>query len=131
MIIVKTTAAIQQISDTAISKILQERINDLGGAAFDSIEIGYFLVVESGDTIEAITAQLGFAILCNRFTGIRYDQTGFTPSFEFVEEFPACYDMVFVLSDDGYGVEVFVQKASGVSPDLLAMCQRYAVQRTT
>ena len=131
MIIVKTIAAIQQISDTAIRKILQERINDLGGAAFDTAELGYLLVVESGDTTEAIAGQLGFDILCNRFTGIYYDQTGFTPSFEFVEEFPACYDMVFILSDDGYGVEVFVQKAGGVPPNLLAICQRYAVQRTT
>ena len=131
MMIVKTIAAIQKISNTALRKLVQERINDLGGAAFNTAELGYFLVVESGDTIEAITAQLGFDILCNRFTGIRYDQTGFTPSFEFVEEFPACYDMVFVLSDDGYGVEVFVQKVGGVSPELLAMCQCYAVQRTT
>ena len=131
MIIVKTIAAIQKISNTAVRKLVQERINDLGGAAFDAAKLGYFLVIESGDAIEAITAQLGFAILCNRFTGARYDQTGFTPSFEFVEAFPACYDMVFILSDDGYGVEVFVQIASGVSPELLAMCQRYAVQRTT
>ena len=131
MMIVKTIAAIQKISNAALRKLVQERINDLDGADFDTPELGYFLIVESGDTIEAITAQLGFDILCNRFTGIRYDQAGFTPSFEFVEESPACYDMVFVLSDDGYGLEVFVQKASEVSPDLLAMCQRYAVQRTT
>jgi len=131
MIIVKNIAAIQQMSNIAISKIVQERINDIGGDVFDAAEVGYFLVVESGDTIEAINAQLGFDILCNHFTGIRYDQTGFTPSFEFVEEFSACYDMVFVLSDDGYGVEVFVQKASGVSPDLLAMCQQCVVHGTT
>ena len=130
MIIVKTIASIQKISNTAVRKIVRERIYVLGGDAFNAAELGYFLVVESGDTIEAITAQLGFDILCNRFTGTRYDQTGFTPSFEFVEEFPACYDMVFILSDDGYGVEVFVQKASGVSLELLVMCQRYAVQGT-
>ena len=113
-----------------IRELVTQRMEDLGGDAFDANALGYFLVVESGDAIEAINAQLGFDILCNRFTGIRYDQPGFTPSFEFVEEFPACYDVVFVLSDDGYGVEVFVQKANGVPPDLLAMYQRYAVQGT-
>ena len=86
---------------------MQERIHDLGGAAFDVVELGYFLVVESGDTVGTITAQLGYDILCNRFTGIRYEQTRFTPSFE------------------------FVKKADGVSLDLLAMCQRHAVQRAT
>ena len=128
MIIVKTIAAIQKISNAAIRALVQQRINDLGGEAFDADSLGYFLVIEAIDTIEAISEQVGFNILHNRFTGTRYDQTGFTPSFEFVEEFPACYDMVFILSDDGYGVEVFVQKASGVSLELLVMCQRYAVQ---
>ena len=130
MIIVRDLSSIQQISNMEIRRLVTQRMEDLGGDAFDANALGYFLVVESGDAIEAINAQLGFDILCNRFTGIRYDQPGFTPSFEFVEEFPACYDVVFVLSDDGYGVEVFVQKANGVPPDLLAMCHRYAVQGT-
>ena len=131
VIIVRDLSAIHQISNLEIRELVTQRMDDLGGDAFDANALGYFLVVESGDAIEAINAQLGFDILCNRFTGIRYDQTGFTPSFEFVEAFPACYDMVFILSDDGYGVEVFVQNESGVLPDLLAMCQRYAVQGTT
>jgi hypothetical protein len=130
MIIVRDLSSIQQISNMEIMELVTQRMADLGGDAFDANALGYFLVVEISDAIEAINAQLGFDILCNRFTGIRYDQPGFTPSFEFVEEFPACYDIVFVLSDDGYGVEMFVQKANGVPPDLLAMCQRYAMQET-
>ena len=131
MIIIRDQSFIHQIGNIEIRELVTQRMDDLGGDAFDASALGYFLVVESGDTIEAIAAQLGFDILCNRFIGIRYDQTGFTPSFEFVEEFSACYDMVSILSDDGYGVEVFVQKASWVSPDLLAMCQHYAVQGAT
>jgi hypothetical protein len=93
--------------------------------------LGYFLVIQPWDTLDAIDAQLGFSILANRFTAIRFDQPGFTPSFEFVEEFPSCYDMVFVLSDDGYGIEVFVEKAEGVPPDLRIMCRVHALQGTT
>lgn len=103
-----------------------QRINDLGGEAFDAAELGYFLVVESGDALEAIKAQIGFDILCNRWTGIRYDQSGFIPSFEFIEEFSFCYDMVFIISDDGFGIEMFVPKSSGVAPELLALCQQFA-----
>ena len=76
--------------------------------------------------IEAIHAQVGFNILHNRFTGVRYDQPGFTPSFEFVEVFPACYDMVFIMDDSGYGVEVFVPKEVGIDTGLTAMCSVYA-----
>lgn len=131
MIVVRNLQSTHQINNPAIRQLVEQRINDLGGEAFDTNALGYFLVIEPGDTLEEIDTQLSFSILANRFDGIRYDQPGFTPSFEFVEEFPACYDMVFVVSDDGYGIEVFVEKAEGVSPDLRIMCRVYAVQGTT
>ena len=126
MIVVRDQSNIDQISNPAIRELVQQRINDLGGEAFDSNELGYFLVVEAGDSIEAIRATVGFYILHNRFTGIRFNATGFTPSFEFIEEFPACYDMVFVLDDTGIGVEIFVPKEERIDPDLIAMCRMYA-----
>ena len=126
MIVVRDLSTIDQISNPAIRELVQQRINDLGGVAFDADELGYFLVVESSDTLEALSAQLGFDMLRNRFTGIRFNATGFTPSFEFIEEFPACYDMVFVLDDTGIGVEIFVPKEEGIDPDLIAMCRMYA-----
>ena len=126
MIVVRDLSTIDQISNLQISELVQQRINDLGGEAFDSNELGYFLVVESSDTLEALSAQLDFDILRNRFTGIRFNATGFTPSFEFIEEFPACYDMVFVLDDTGIGIELFVPKERGIDPDLIAMCRMYA-----
>ena len=126
MIVVRDLLTIDQISNLQIRELVQQRINDLGGEAFDSSELGYFLVVESSDTIEAIQKQVGFNILQNRFTGIRFNATGYTPSFEFIEEFPACYDMVFVLDDTGIGIELFVPKEEGIDPDLIAMCRMYA-----
>ena len=126
MIVVRDHSTIDQISNLQIRELVQQRINDLGGESFDSNELGYFLVVEAGDSIEAIRATVGFDILHNRFTGIRFNATGFTPSFEFIEEFPACYDMVFVLEDSGFGVEIFVPKEEGIDPDLIAMCRMFA-----
>ena len=126
MIVVRDHSTIDQISNLQIRELVQQRINDLGGESFDSNELGYFLVVESSDTLEALSAQLGFDILRNRFTGIRLNDTGFTPSFEFIEELPACYDMVFVLEDTGIGVEIFVPKEEGIDSDLIAMCRMYA-----
>ena len=84
MIIIRDQLSIHQIGTVEIRELVQQRVNDLGGEAFDADSIGYFLVIEAIDTIEAISEQVGFNILHNRFTGIRYDQTGFTPSFEFV-----------------------------------------------
>ena len=126
MIVVRDHSTIDQISNLQIRELVQQRVNDLGGESFDSNELGYFLVVESSDTLEALSAQLGFDMLRNRFTGISFNATGFTPSFEFIEELPACYDIVFVLDDTGIGVEIFVPKEEGIDPDLIAMCRMYA-----
>ena len=126
MQIIRDLISTHQIGNTAIRQLVEERINDLGGEAFDADALGYFLVIEPGDTLEAIAGQLGFSIVANRFTGIHFSDTGFTPSFEFVEEFATCYDMVFVISDDGFGVELFISKGDGVDADLLAMCRMYA-----
>ena len=126
MIVVRDHSTIDKISNLQIRELVQQRINDLDGESFDSNELGYFLVVESSDALEALSAQLGFDMLRNRFTGIRFNVTGFTPSFEFIEEFRACYDMVFVLDDTGIGVEIFVPKEEGIDPDLIAMCRMFA-----
>lgn len=126
MIVVRNLQSTSQISNLTIRDLLRQRIEDLGGGAFNTDALGYFLVVEAGDTTEAISAQVGFNILHNRVTGVRYDQPGFAPSFEFVEEFLACYDMVFILHDSGYGVEVLAPKAVGIDADLLAICRMYA-----
>ncbi len=126
MIVVRDLLSINQITDNAIRDLVRQRIEDLGGAAFDADVLGYFLVVESGDSLEALSPQIGFDILCNRMTGLRYDQPEFTPSFEFVEAFPSCFELVFILSDDGYGVDVFVPRDSTIDPRLLALCQQYA-----
>ncbi len=126
MIVVRDLQSTQQISNPAIRELVQQRINDLDGEAFDTDALGYFVVIEPGDTISAIHAQVGFNILHNRFTGIRFNVTGFTPSFEFIEEFAACYDMVFVLDDSGIGIELFVLKEEGIDAELIAMCRMYA-----
>ena len=63
MIVVRDLLSINQITDIAIRDLVRQRIEDLGGAAFDAATLGYFLVVEIGDSLEALSAQLGFDIL--------------------------------------------------------------------
>ncbi|MBK6593285.1 MAG: hypothetical protein IPG23_11360 [Burkholderiales bacterium] len=126
MQIIRDLPSAATVHNPEIRQLVQQRINDLGGDSFDANELGYFLVIEPEDTLHSIAAQLGFSIVANRSTNLRYDQEGFTPSFEFVEQIGNCYDLVFVISDDGYGIEVFVPNTEGIDPDLLRMCQRYA-----
>ena len=126
MQVIRDPASAAQIANPEIRRLVEHRIYDLGKEPFDLAALGYFIVVEPGDTLDAIDAQLGFPILANRFSGIRFGQPGFGPSFEFVEAFPGCYDMVFIIDDSGQGIEVFIP-SEGVNPDLLAMCKQYAM----
>ncbi|MBK9440761.1 MAG: hypothetical protein IPN53_05340 [Comamonadaceae bacterium] len=87
--------------------------------------LGFILIVEAGDNLATINSQIGFDILANRWTGLCYDQPGYTPAFEILAEHADWYEMVVIISDDGFGLEVFIPKTV-VIPDLLAMCQRHA-----
>lgn len=85
-----------------------------------------FLVVEPGDSVEAIETGCGWPILGNVFDETRYGHPDFAPSFEFLEEHSACYEMLFVWSDDGAGIVVVVPKAPGVDETLLRFCREFA-----
>jgi hypothetical protein len=74
--------------------------------------LGFILVVEPGDTIANIDAVLRFPILANRH--------------EFIQEHAHWYELVYVLGQDGSGLEVFVPKSIDL-PDLLTICVEQAL----
>lgn len=129
MIVLRDPTAIEAIQQPEIRSLATRRFQMLSQEEpFDSDVMGYFLVVEAGDAAAAVSEQVGFDVLTNRYTGARFYEPGFTRSFEVLEEHRTCYELVFVLSDDGFGVEVFVPKEGGIDPDLLAMCAMHALR---
>jgi hypothetical protein len=128
MQVLRNPAAAAAIADSEIRILVERRFAMLSeDEPYDPQVHGYFLVVQEGDGLDAIDQQLGFPILSNRFDGSRFGEPGFTPSHEILEEHASCYEMVFVLSDDGFGVEVFIPKKVLAAPDLLALCRQYAL----
>ncbi|SFC17443.1 hypothetical protein SAMN05216344_110118 [Polaromonas sp. OV174] len=127
MQIIRDPIVAATIEDVELRTCIEKTIGELNeDGPYDPDVLGYFLIVEPGDTLEAISTQLGFPILCNRWTGIAFGHAGFTPSWEVVQAHAHWYEMVFVISDDGFGVVVFIPKTEGINPELLAMCARYA-----
>lgn len=127
MQIIRHLAEVGSISDPELRTLIEKTIADLSqDGPYDPDELGYFLIVQPGDRLDEISDQIGFPIMANRWTGIEYGHAGFTPSFELVEEHAGSYALVFITSDSGYGIEVFVPKAAGIDSDLLTMCQKYA-----
>lgn len=127
MQIIRDPSSVSAIADLELRHLIEKTIAALSqDYPYDPDVLGYFLIMESGDSLATINAQLGFDIMANKWTGIRFDQPGYTQSFEVLDEHAGFFEMVFIISDDGFGIEVFIPK-TGVDPELLVMCQKYAV----
>ena len=122
------TGDIDSVADPELRRLLRERVRDM--EPYSPAELGYFLIVEPRDGIEAVDAQLGFSILGNRWNGTRWGDPAFTPSWEILSEHQGWYELVFVLSDYGSGVTVFVPK-QGADSELLTMCRQYTTPGDT
>jgi hypothetical protein len=110
-----------QIIRTAAEPVHDPELSHLIAQVFANVSdcpeiLRFILVVEPGDTIASIDAVLRFSILANRH--------------EFILEHANWYELVYVLGQDGSGLEVFVPKSIDL-PELLAMCIEQALPPET
>jgi len=128
MIVLRDPALVSLIEDQALRALLNQRFEEISqDQPYDPILFGYFVVVEPDDSVSALETKTGCSIVRGRCGSAQYGQPGFAPAFEFIEEHPHCYEMVFVLSDDGFGIDLFVPKVPGIDSQLLALCVSYAI----
>ena len=129
MHVIRTESDLRAPEDPYLLALIRRRIADTVEFVDTFDELVFFVVVEPRDAVAAVSDALGFPVMANRFDGISFGEPGFTPSWDVLEEHAGCYELVYVLSDDGQGVTVFVTKAEGVSPELLSMCRQFADAR--
>ena len=112
MIIIRSTEAVTGITSPVIQQLIRDRIAEITqGQPYDADVYGEFVIVEVGDTLPEIEAYLGREVVGN---------------FEWLVEWPCCYEAVFVLSDDGCGIALLVPKVAGIDASLLAICEQWA-----
>ena len=112
-------------SDPELRELLAahvKRLNEYDG--YELRELVNFMVFEECDTVADLDAELGFPVMANRFDGCRYGEPDFSPSWEAIEEHINWFELVYVLSDDGFGVVVFIPKHA--DSELLQMLQHYS-----
>ena len=113
MITIRDTASVDQLGQVELQQLIRDRIAEITqGQPYDADVYGEFVIVEAGDTLPDIEAYLGREVVGN---------------FEWLVEWPCCWEAVFVLSDDGYGIDLLVPNSPDIDADLLAMCRKYAV----
>lgn len=106
-----------QIIRTAADEVVDHDLRFLVDHVFATVAdcpeiLGFIVIVEPGDTINMLDTQLGFPILAGRH--------------EFILEHVNWFELVYVLGQDGYGLEVFVPKSVDL-PELLTMCIEHAL----
>nr|WP_315491057.1 hypothetical protein [uncultured Rhodoferax sp.] len=119
-------SATAAISNPEVRQLVEQRIDSISTEGFDMSEVGYFLVVEPGDTLDALAGQLGFVPTVNRRTGKRFDDPQFTPHFECVLDHGHSWEVIYLLSDSD-GAVLLLPKADGLPPELSDMCQMFAI----
>ena len=128
MIIFNEIEKIKQFYQIELRQHMLEIIGKITDGAFYNPSIyGHFVLVEAGDSITEIEAKTGCQIMHDLSNKCQFDDSKFQPSFEWLVEHPSFYEAVFIISDDGFGVDLLIPKALGIDVELLAMCAEYAV----
>ncbi len=130
MHVMRDAASIQEGAQSypvdCVRQLIATRIQELAADGCEAADLMHVFVVAPGDDMEVVADELGFPPLANRLTGACFREPGFAPSWDVLEDHGDCYELVYVLSDDGFGLVVFVPKQAGMNPDLLSMCAAYA-----
>ena len=129
MLILRTTAAMhaaaQTYPDPALRTLLAKRIEQLTGD-HELDDVVNFLVIEPGDLLADIDTALGFPILQSLVDGTVFGDPDFTPSFEWMQCHCGWFEIIYLLTDDGFGTIVLVEDHPGIVFDLHALCLEYA-----
>lgn len=120
-------AEIDHHEDPAVARLLADHLQYV--SEYDDAETTEYLAViavEPGDTLQGLDLALDHQLLANLYSGKRYGENGFAPCFETLEEHESFYEMLFIQSDDGFGLSVIVPKRPDIDAELLSLCFRYA-----
>ncbi|MES2095361.1 MAG: hypothetical protein V4459_01240 [Pseudomonadota bacterium] len=93
---------------------------------YDLGELAHFLIVEPEDTLAAIEKAAGVPFSVNLVESTRLGEPDFVPNFEFVQRHGDWYEAVTILSDDGFGLVLFVPDLPGIDRDLLRLVRDHA-----
>ena len=127
MLVLRDPSVASSIPDNDVRELVEQRFEDIcDGEEYEPELHGFMIVVEAGDSVEALEEESGCAILRSYIGNAHYGDSEFRPVFECLEEHDACYEMVFVPGDGDFGIVIFIPSLEGIDPDLLAMCAAYA-----
>lgn len=110
-------SALQQPLHPELIDLIRRRRAVLGNE-MPFADMAHFVVVEPGDTIDAIETTIGWPIRPDPDCGL--------PQWEWVLVHEGvCWETVFVLSDDGHAIVLFVLMAEGLDQELTGLLRAF------
>ena len=110
----------QTLPQPGLQRLLNQRYQQCGS-------LHGFVLVEPGDTSDALEQALGQCIVTSLFGEVCFPHDDYVPSFEVIEDHGDGYEMVFITDDDTGSTVLFIPKSLGMDADLLSLCQAFAV----
>ena len=127
MLVLRDPALASRIANSEIRSLVTQRFAEVcAGEVYNYDEHGYMIVVEPGDSVEALEQESSLPILRNLFDEVTFPNPEFSPTYEALEEHHGCYEILFITTDSGFGITFFIPKEAGIDASLLAMCAEYA-----
>lgn len=127
MKVLRDPQSVMTIADAGLRALISQRFAELSqDQSYEPDLLGIIVVVEPGDRLEELERQTRCPIRGGWCPNASYDEPDFIPAWEYLDEHACCYEMVFVLSDGGYGVVLIVPKHPAIDECLLRICARFA-----
>jgi len=127
MLLLRSPEDVERVEDAYMRALLDQRFRDIAVPGYSYDELGMFIVVEPGDTISDIERVGGIWITTGLFGDVKYGEEDFSPCFEVLEAHSGrCFEMAYILNDDGYGVIVIVPETNDMDAELMRFCREYA-----
>ena len=112
-----------------LRRALLDSIAVLAAGDHDLTDWTEFLIVQPGDTEEAIVQAIGFSPLVEPIDGARFGQPGFAPGWDTLLNRSGWFEMIVTFGST-FAYILLIEDSEGVQADLLALCRRYAAAKT-
>ena len=107
-----------------LKQLIADRVHDW--TATDLLDLTHLLIVQAGDTEEAILDEVAFSPVINPIDGRRFGSKGFEPCWDWLERHDDCWELIMTVADSGFAFVLFIEDRDGIDPQLRQLCQTYA-----
>lgn len=115
---------LETTNDPVLKNLLADRVHDW--TATDLLDLTHLLIVETGDTEEAVTDAIGSSPLVNPVDGLRYGDEDYQFPWDWVEEHADWLELMMTIGNDGHALFLLVERGAGLPSELRTMSRAHA-----